>query len=68
MAIVQDEDEDIPADDAYHAFKAYMVDQNPKFHISKQDFREGLKLATGGSVFYKMRSKQPNKGTESSPG
>ncbi len=61
--MAEDPDKDINAKDAFAAFRAFMVDQNPKFHMSKPDFREGLRLATDGRVSYKMRSRQPNKGT-----
>ena len=40
MAIVHGKD--FEAQDAFAAFKAYMLDQNPKFHMSKADFREGI--------------------------
>ena len=63
MAIVpRQAGKDIDAKDAFAAFKAYMLDQNPKFHMSKADFREGLKLATNGEVFFGRRTTPPNKG------
>ena len=55
--------QDSPAPDAFRAFTTYMRDQNPRFHISKPDFRDGLERVTEGRVRYKMRSKIPNKGT-----
>ena len=60
MAIVHGKD--FEAQDAFAAFKAYMLDQNPKFHMSKADFREGIKLATNGEVFFGRRTSGTNKG------
>jgi putative DNA primase/helicase len=53
---------DVEAKDAFRAFTSFMHDQNPRFHISKADFRDGLSLATNGEVSYQRRSSGVNKG------
>jgi hypothetical protein len=40
----------------------YMRQQDRKFSMTKEDFREGLKLATNGDVFYERRTRDPDKG------
>ena len=57
-----DPKKDIGSKDAFDSFIRFMRDQNPRFHISKQDFKEGLERATECRVILRRRSKNPFKG------
>ena len=46
---------DISSADAFKAFMAWMQEQEPRFHMSKEDFKVGLEAATAGRVFKKRQ-------------
>ena len=48
--------------DAFALFKAYNLDQNPRWHMSKQDFKEGLEKATNGAVYFTRSGSKEKKG------
>ena len=60
MAIVPGKD--LEAKAAFAAFMVWIREQEPRFHMSKEDFKIGLEAATGGEVCKKRRSHEPNKG------
>lgn len=55
-------DEYVGAHEAFQSFVNYVREENNRFHISKQDFREGLTRATNSEVSYQRRTVNPDKG------
>jgi hypothetical protein len=53
---------DVEAKLVYKAFMAYMHEQEPRFHMSKEDFKVGLERATDGAVVKGRRTHGDNKG------